>query len=119
MAMYADAVDWVSLPNTLGMSQYGDGGMVGTKPYCATGAYINRMSNFCRSCPYDYSQSIGEKACPFTTLYWEFLDRHYGKLKDNRRMVFQIRNLEKKRRQKDEIIAIRKQARSLRKRWSP
>ncbi len=51
MAMYADAVDWVSLPNTLGMSQYGDGGMVGTKPYCATGAYINRMSNFCRSCP--------------------------------------------------------------------
>ena len=118
MAMYVDAVDWVSLPNTLGMSQYGDGGVVGTKPYCATGAYIHRMSNFCGSCPYDYRETVGEKACPITTLYWEFLDRHYDKLKDNRRMGFQIRNLEKKRLEKDQMKAIGKHARALRKRWS-
>ncbi len=119
MAMYADAIDWVSLPNTLGMSQYGDGGIVGTKPYCATGAYIHRMSNFCKLCRYDHRKSAGEEACPFTTLYWDFLDRHYKKLESNPRLAFQLRNVEKKRRQKDDMKAIRKQADRLRREWRP
>lgn len=96
MAMYLDAVDWVSLPNTLGMSQYGDGGIVGSKPYCASGAYISRMSNACRQCRYRPKQATGEHACPFTTLYWDFLDRHADRLRGNRRLQFQLRNLERK-----------------------
>lgn len=111
MAMYLDAIDWVSLPNTLGMSQFGDGGIVGTKPYCASGNYINKMSNYCRKCRYDYKKSHGEDACPFTTLYWDFLDRHRQKFKDNRRMVFQMKNLERK--PDVELEAIREQARAL------
>ncbi len=109
MAMYIDAVDWVSLPNTLGMSQHGDGGVVGTKPYVSTGNYINKMSNFCKSCRYNFKTSIGDEACPITTLYWDFLDRHYETLSKNRRMVMQIRNLERKRKA-GELEEIRQQA---------
>ncbi|QDU87584.1 Deoxyribodipyrimidine photo-lyase-related protein [Pirellulimonas nuda] len=111
MAMYVDAIDWVSLPNTLGMSQYGDGGVVGTKPYCASGAYINRMSNYCKSCKYDPSAATGGKACPVTTLYWDFLDRHRKQFESNRRMVFQVKNLEKK---EIELPEIRERAEGLR-----
>jgi deoxyribodipyrimidine photolyase-related protein len=118
MAMYIDAVDWVSLPNTLGMSQFGDGGIVGTKPYCSTGNYINKMSNFCQGCRYDYRQRTGADACPFTILYWEFLDRHYARLKDNRRMTFAVKNVENLRKQKDELAAIKRRARRLRKSYS-
>lgn len=118
MAMYLDAVDWVSLPNTLGMSQFGDGGIVGTKPYCSTGNYINKMSPFCSNCRFDYRQRTGEDACPFTTLYWDFLDRHYDRLKDNGRMNFAIRNLEKRRDDTDEMSAIRERADELRKQWT-
>jgi len=114
MAMYLDAVDWVSLPNTLGMSQYGDGGIVGTKPYCASGSYINNMSDFCRHCRYDYRRATGEGACPFTTLYWDFLDRHYDRFRHNPRMMLQIRNLEKKRSQPDEMNETRRRANQLR-----
>ena len=96
MAMYLDAIDWASLPNTLGMSQFGDGGIVGTKPYCATGQYIQRMSNFCSSCQYNPKQATGEKACPFTTLYWDLLARHQTQFQNLRRMQFQLRNLERK-----------------------
>jgi deoxyribodipyrimidine photolyase-related protein len=116
--MYIDAVDWVSLPNTLGMSQFGDGGIVGTKPYCSTGNYINKMSNFCQGCRYDYRQRTGADACPFTILYWEFLDRHYARLKDNRRMTFAVKNVENLRKQKDELAAIKRRARRLRKSYS-
>lgn len=112
MAMYADAVDWVSLPNTLGMSQFGDGGVVGTKPYCASGAYINRMSNYCSQCRYDPKAATGDKACPFTTLYWDFLVRHRELLEGNRRMAFQMKNLERKGR--SELEAIARQAAELR-----
>lgn len=114
MAMYVDAIDWVSLPNTLGMSQFGDGGIVGTKPYCSTGNYINKMSPFCRNCRYDYRKRTGEDACPFTTLYWDFLDRNYDRLKDNHRMSFAIKNLEKRREDGSEMSAIRSQASELR-----
>ena len=111
LAMYADAVDWVSLPNALGMSQYGDGGVVGTKPYCASGAYIDRMSNHCKRCRYHPKRATGDDACPFTTLYWDFLARHADRFSDNRRMNFQLRNLDRK--DPDELDAIRGAARAL------
>jgi len=97
MALYLDAIDWVSLPNTLGMSQFGDGGLVGTKPYCASGAYIGRQGNHCKDCRYDPKTASGEDACPFTALYWDFLARHEERLSDNRRMNFQYRNVERRR----------------------
>jgi deoxyribodipyrimidine photolyase-related protein len=111
MALYLDAVDWVSLPNTLGMSQYGDGGLVGTKPYCASGRYIQRMGNHCGGCRYDPGTAVGEEACPFTTLYWDFLARHRERLDGNRRMKFQLANLDRK--DPDELSRIQERARTL------
>lgn len=116
MAMYLDAHDWVSLPNALGMSQYGDGGIVGTKPYCASGAYIDRMSNACGQCRFRPKEATGERACPFTTLYWDFLDRHEADLKQNRRMQFQLRNLQRK--SPEQRDAIRAQAEQVRRELS-
>jgi len=118
MAMYADAIDWVSLPNTLGMSQYGDGGLVGTKPYCATGNYINRMSNYCGRCRYDHRQAAGDAACPFTTLYWDFLDGRQEWLKNNRRMQIQLQNLADKRHDAKAFLEIKRRAEQLRRNWS-
>jgi len=112
MAMYADAVDWVSLPNTLGMSQHGDGGIVGTKPYCASGAYIKRMSNHCASCRFKPDRATGPEACPFTTLYWDFLDRHRARFAANGRMDFQMKNLARK--AERDLVEIRKAAERLR-----
>ncbi len=117
MAMYLDAVDWVSLPNALGMSQYGDGGIVATKPYCASGNYIHKMSNYCGECRYNPKQATGEKACPFTVFYWDFLARHHERFAKNRRMVFQVRNLERK--DPDALKAIRKKAEELRESLRP
>lgn len=93
LAVYVDAVEWVELPNTLGMSQFGDGGIMASKPYAATGKYIQRMSNYCGHCQYDPAESVGEKACPFTTLYWDFLMRHEERLSKVGRMDMQLRNL--------------------------
>ena len=93
LAVYVDAVEWVELPNTLGMSQYADGGLMASKPYIATGNYINKMSNYCSSCPKDPKKKTGEHACPFTTLYWDYLIRHENKLKKNQRMSLQVRNV--------------------------
>lgn len=117
MAMYLDAIDWVSLPNTLGMSQYGDGGIVGTKPYCSSGNYINKMSNFCGDCKFNYKARTGDDACPFTTMYWEFMDRHHDKLKDNSRMKFPMKNLAKMKKTPDEMDSIRDRAKQLREDW--
>ncbi|MEQ9410493.1 MAG: cryptochrome/photolyase family protein [Fuerstiella sp.] len=114
MAMYLDAVDWVSLPNTLGMSQYGDGGIVGTKPYCSSGNYINKMSNFCKGCRFDYRKRVGDDACPFTTLYWEFMDRHHDRLKENQRMKFPLSNLRKMRQKPEKLAEIHRRADALR-----
>jgi deoxyribodipyrimidine photolyase-related protein len=106
--MYADAIDWVSLPNVLGMSQYGDGGIVGSKPYSASGNYVNRMSDYCAGCRYDPKQATGDRACPITTLYWDFLARNRQRIRDNRRMHFQLSNLDRK--TSGEVRSIRKQA---------
>ncbi len=93
LGMYVDAVEWVELPNTLGMSQYADGGLMASKPYAATGKYIARMSPHCKGCRYDPAQRTGERACPFTTLYWDFLLRHQSTLQGNPRMALQVKNL--------------------------
>jgi deoxyribodipyrimidine photolyase-related protein len=87
LAVYADAFEWVELPNTLGMSQFGDGGRMSTKPYAAGGNYINKMSNYCKSCAYSVSKKTGEGACPFNYLYWDFLARNREKLKSNHRIA--------------------------------
>jgi deoxyribodipyrimidine photolyase-related protein len=93
LAVYVDAVEWVELPNTLGMSQYADGGLMGSKPYIATGKYIQRMSPHCKGCRYDPAQRSGDSACPFTTLYWDFLMRHEERLARHPRMALQVKNL--------------------------
>ncbi|MFY8100645.1 MAG: cryptochrome/photolyase family protein, partial [Allorhizobium sp.] len=86
LAVYSDAYEWVELPNTLGMALYGDGGVMASKPYAASGKYIDRMSDFCGGCRYDPKLTTGPKACPFNALYWDFLDRNTEKLARNPRL---------------------------------
>jgi deoxyribodipyrimidine photolyase-related protein len=112
LAVYVDAVEWVELPNTLGMSQFADGGIMASKPYCASGAYIDRMSNACAGCRFKPKLASGPDACPFTTLYWDFLARHEKLLARNQRMTMQLKNLGRK--EKDELRSIRRQADALR-----
>lgn len=114
LAMYPDAHDWVSLPNAVGMSQFADGGLVGTKPYAASGKYIQRMSNYCSHCPFNPAKARGADACPFTALYWDFLARHENEFSGNRRMTFQMKNLSRK--GSEELAAIRAQAQEFRRR---
>ncbi len=92
LVVYADAYEWVELPNVVGMSQFADGGRLGSKPYVSSGAYINRMSDYCGKCRYDVKQKVGEDACPFNALYWDFLARHDRKLRSNHRMGPVYRN---------------------------
>ncbi len=92
LEVYADAYEWVELPNTLGMSQFGDGGLLGSKPYAASGAYINRMSDYCGRCRYDVKARTGPDACPFNALYWDFLARNRAKLGHNHRLAMPYRN---------------------------
>lgn len=104
LAMYVDAVAWVEIPNTLGMSQYADGGIVGSKPYIASGAYIDRMSNYCKQCPFDPKQAHGDTACPFTTLYWAFVDKHQDLLSHNPRLGMQVKNWHRKGKEEQQAI---------------
>jgi deoxyribodipyrimidine photolyase-related protein len=86
LGVYSDAYEWVEMPNTLGMALFGDGGIVGSKPYAASGKYIDRMSDYCKHCYYDPKLTIGDRACPFNSLYWDFIARHAPQLKSNQRM---------------------------------
>jgi deoxyribodipyrimidine photolyase-related protein len=88
--VFIDATEWVMVPNVIGMGVHADGGAMMTKPYAAGGAYISRMSNYCKSCAYNPKLRTGDTACPFTTLYWDFLDRHSETFKKNHRMSQQI-----------------------------
>lgn len=95
MLVYADAYEWVELPNVTGMCLYADGGFLATKPYASSGAYINRMSNYCKGCRYKVSKKSGEEACPFNYLYWEFLIRNEKQLRGNHRLNMVYSNLDK------------------------
>lgn len=92
LAVYADAFEWVELPNTLGMSQFGDGGLLGSKPYASSGNYINKMSNYCKGCRYSVTKRVGPDSCPFNSLYWDFHARNEDKLRGNPRLNMVYRN---------------------------
>jgi deoxyribodipyrimidine photolyase-related protein len=95
LAVYADAFEWVELPNTLGMVMHADGGLLGSKPYAASGNYIDRMSNFCGSCRYRVKEKLGTDACPFNYLYWNFMIEHEQQLRQNPRMGPILKTLER------------------------
>ncbi len=95
LSVYSDAFEWVELPNSLGMSQFADGGLLGSKPYASSGAYINRMSDYCGKCRYKVKERTGDNACPFNALYWHFLHRNRDKLEGNHRLNMPYRNLDK------------------------
>jgi deoxyribodipyrimidine photolyase-related protein len=96
LAVYVDAFEWVELPNTLGMALYGDGGIMASKPYAASGKYIQRQGNHCASCRYDVRRTTGEGACPYNALYWRFIDRHADYLKKNARMGLMVGSWQKR-----------------------
>jgi deoxyribodipyrimidine photolyase-related protein len=112
LAVYVDAVEWVELPNTIGMSQHADGGIMASKPYAASGKYIQRMSNYCTGCRYDPALATGPKACPFTTLYWDFLLQHEDRLRKNPRTAMHVRSIN--RLSGDQRQAIQEQAEQIR-----
>lgn len=93
LAVYADAFEWVEMPNTLGMAVFADGGRMASKPYAASGAYIDRMSDYCKACAYDVKQKNGDGACPFNRLYWAFLIKNKSRLSDNARLAMPYRTI--------------------------
>ena len=95
LAVYVDAVEWVELPNVAGMALYANGGRFTSKPYCASGAYIKRMSNYCSGCRYDPGQRTGPRACPVTTFYWDFLIRNEAEMSNNPRAVLMMKHVAK------------------------
>lgn len=117
LSVYVDAVEWVEMPNTLSMSQFADGGAITSKPYIASGKYIERMSSgkYCADCAYRPDQRVGPKACPYTTLYWDFLIRHRARFARHPRLGAQVRNLD--RLANDEVSAIQSQADALKHQW--
>ena len=113
-AAFTDAYEWVQRPNVAGMATWGDGGVIASKPYVSTGQYIQRTGNHCASCTYDPKQRTGERACPFTLLYWDFLDRHRARFAQHPRMGMMVRNLE--RIPESELVQIRREAAGFRER---
>ncbi len=95
LGVYVDAFEWVELPNTVGMSQFADGGLMATKPYVSSAAYIDRMSDYCKGCHYDKKARIGERACPYNSLYWDFFERHGARLRGNQRLGMVYKNLDR------------------------
>jgi deoxyribodipyrimidine photolyase-related protein len=92
---FIDAADWVMVPNIIGMATHADGGLLMTKPYAAGGAYVKRMTEYCGGCRFNPTKRTGEDACPFTTLYWDFLDRHRDTFEKNHRMAQQVAGLKR------------------------
>ncbi len=95
LSVYADAYEWVELPNTLGMALFADDGVMASKPYCASGKYIDRMSDYCKSCRYQVKETETQNACPFNYLYWDFLMTHQERFRSNPRMAMILRNLDR------------------------
>ena len=104
LGIYIDAIEWVELPNTRGMSQFADGGLLATKPYISSGNYINKMSTYCKGCYYKVSAKTGARSCPFNSLYWNFLHTHRGKLANNPRMGMMYRQWDKQDTEAQEAI---------------
>lgn len=104
LGIYIDAFEWVEITNTRGMSQYADGGIVGTKPYISSASYVHKMSDYCAQCHYDHKQKVSENACPFNSLYWHFLDQNRDRLESNRRMTMMYRVWDKMGDQKGDIL---------------
>lgn len=111
LAMFIDSHDWVVTPNVVGMAMNADGGTMATKPYVSSGAYINRMSDYCRGCRFNVARRTGSDACPFNFLYWSFLDRHRSTLRRNVRMAMALKNLD--RIDADEVAQMRRQGESM------
>jgi len=111
LGIYIDAIQWVEITNTRGMSQFADGGIVATKPYVSSGSYINKMSNYCKDCHYSVSKKTGENSCPFNSLYWNFLDAKREQFKNNQRMKMMYSLLDKK--DSAEMTKIRKRAKKI------
>jgi (6-4)DNA photolyase len=105
-ASFVDGAEWVMLPNVIGMALFADGGMMATKPYASGGAYINKMSDSCRSCRFDPKKRVGADACPYTTLYWDFLARNADSLATNHRMARPLAAMRKL----DDLPAVRRRA---------
>lgn len=108
LGVYIDAIEWVELPNTRGMSQYADGGLLASKPYVSSGSYINKMSNYCAGCAYQVKARTGDDACPFNSLYWRFLDDKKAHFAGNPRMAMMLKLLADL--PADELSAIRARA---------
>lgn len=117
LAVYADAFEWVELPNTHGMAIHADGGIMASKPYAASGKYIDRMSDHCRSCRHDVRQATGPQACPFNALYWNFLARHRDRFEGNPRMAQMYRTMD--RMDAGKVAAMRRQAEAFLDRVAP
>lgn len=108
LGVYIDAIEWVEITNTRGMSQFADGGIVATKPYVSSANYINKMGNYCSGCTYSHTKKLGEDACPFNSLYWNFLDEKKEHFKNNNRMAMMMNLLAKK--GKEELAGLRARA---------
>lgn len=108
LGVYIDAIEWVEITNTRGMSQFADGGIIATKPYVSSANYINKMGNYCSSCKYSHTKKLGENACPFNSLYWNFLDEKAVHFKNNNRMAMMMNLLGKK--DSEELSALKERA---------
>ncbi len=111
LGVYIDAIEWVEITNTRGMSQFADGGLVATKPYVSSANYINKMGNYCKECTYSHTVKSGENSCPFNALYWNFLEKKKAHFKNNQRMSMMLSLLEKK--SKEELNELRERARNI------